>query len=472
MNVVRSVLGSRVALFLSGIVITATIASLFYLVVNYKYYYTGAGWQIENEAKLVKSAIDAYFISNNDAEETKVRKYISNLIAKDKSYIEVQCLKDGHVLWSEKNDKSKYIDSTRTVVNFEDTISNLGHIYHISIKRGNRPKWYTQLYRAWTFSVADYIMDKQGYVKGRLDYRSWPLVFSVILSALFVTFSLLFYRKIHLDGIKQVSVLQSQLQLLRDHRKKLVTEKNAMSESLSNLEVVSKQLNDENKKLRMIASKAKQFYEENKLLLKNSSELSEKYRELEEKYGYNNNYIAMMNDEIDKLKDQLQYKVKEIEARDIDIVEKETVITDLQKNLLYLPSNTEEVSAQKKIEKVLKTVLPHVKFTKQAVKQIVNDAPTHDVKTLEIMSHLLVALENNYEYEELCKRFNCENMSETHGVYRLKKGDCRVYFFFAPKNVKLSSCYKDAIVEVVELLYKKKKDDISDYVKNCKPSWL
>jgi len=471
MKLAKQILDSRIALSLLSLFLTIIISSAFYLVVNYKFYYTGAEWQIVSEAKIVRNAIYAYLASGADTDGSTDRKYISNLIANDKSYIEVECLKNNQIIWTEKNSKAKYLDGTRTVVPYEDNISNKDRIYHIKIQRGNRPKWYVQLYRAWTFSAADFFRDKDAYAKGRLDYRSWPLVFSVILSALFVTFALLFYRKMHLDGIRQINDLHSQLQMLKDHRNQLVAERDSMSGSLDKLDLVSKKLYSENTKLRETNDKARLLYEKYKELISQSNDDSEKYKILSTKYEYDSKFMTMMDEEIGNLRSQLEIRDNEIKSKDLDIAQKEALITDLQKSLALPPLSAEDTSAQKKIEKALKTVLPHVLFIKPALKQIVNDAPLSEVTTLEIMSQLLVALENSYGYEELCKRFTCENMSETKGVYRLKKGDCRVYFFFIPKNIKTSNAYKNANVEVVEVLYKKKKDGISDYVKNCKPSW-
>lgn len=471
MKMMMRICDSLVTSIFFGVVTTAVIASIFYLVVNYKFYYTGAGWQIKSEAIIVRNAIEAYVKSSGDKESTVIRKCVANMISKDKSFVKVECIKDNQIIWTEQNDKDKYLDGKRTLIGFDDSINNNGHTYHISIKRGNRPKWYTQLYRAWTFSAADYFKNKDAYVKGRFDYRSWPLVFSVILSGILVTFAMLFFRRVNQDNIRQVSDLQNQLQALVEQRNKLVMERDVMSESVDKLEYAGRQMQNEYTRLKEANEKSRALYEKYKDLIAKSADNDNKYTDLSMKYEESNEYIKLMDEEIAHIRNQLDDKNKEIELREMHILEKEAVITKLQKSLSLTPRSAEDTSAQKKIERALKTVLPHVLFTKPALKQMVTDAPVSDVTTLEIMSQLLVALESNLDYEQLCKRYTCEIMKDTNGVYRLKKGDCRVYFFFIPKNAKAINFYKNAYVEVVEVLYKKKKDEISDYVKQCKPSW-
>lgn len=471
MKMMMRICDSSVASIFFGVVSTAVIASIFYLVVNYKFYYTGAGWHIESEAIIVRNAIEAYVNSSGDKDYGVIRKCVANMISKDKSFVKVDCIKDNQIIWTEQNDKDKYLDGTREPVSYNDSINNNEHTYHISIKRGNRPKWYTQLYRAWTFSAADYFKNKDAYVKGRLDYRSWPLVLSVILSGILVTFAMLFFRRVNQDNIRQVSDLQNQLEDLVEQRNKLVMERDVMYESLNKLEYAGRQMQNEYTRLKDANEKSRALYEKYKNLIVKSADDDKKYTDLSMEYEEGNEYIKLIDEEIARLKNQLDDKNKEIELRKKHILEKEAVITKLQKNLSLMPHYAEDTSAQKKIERALKTVLPHVLFSKPALKQIVTDAPVSDVTTLEIMSQLLVALESNLDYEQLCKRYNCEVMKDTNGVYRLKKGDCRVYFFFITKNAKAINCYKNANVEVVEVLYKKKKDEISDYVKQCKPSW-
>ena len=134
-------------------------ASLFYLLINYKFYYTGKEWQIKSEAKIVNNAIESYLASNTSADETTTRKYIAYLIAKDKSYVKVDCLKDNNLIWSEKNDKEKYLDDTRTVVQFNSNINNQGITYHIT----NSEPDYSTLFS----SIATFPMLKETPDQGR-----------------------------------------------------------------------------------------------------------------------------------------------------------------------------------------------------------------------------------------------------------------------------------------------------------------
>ncbi|MDD2271131.1 MAG: hypothetical protein PHP95_04130 [Desulfuromonadaceae bacterium] len=483
MKLIKRILNSTVALFVFGVILTVIISSSFYLLINYKFYYTGTEWQIKSEANIVSNAIEAYLTSNADKDVVVTRKYINSLISRDKSYIEVECLKGNESIWMEKNNKDKYLDGTRSIVSFETSINRNDLVYHIKINRGNRPKWYTQLGRAWTFSLADYLKDKNGYVKGKMDYRSWPLVFSIILSGLCVLSTLLFFRKIYLDGLRQLADIKNQLKSLNADRSQLVTDRNTMADSLDKLEFASKKLYNVNINLKNEIARLGYYETVTKSLEDENTQLKEchdkarllykNYKELSVKSEDDCEFLKMMEFEINKLKDELVNKDKEIENKDNAIINKEKEITKLQRNISLSSLNTDDTSSQKKIDKILKTVLPHVMFTKHSVKQIVKDAPVSDMVTLEIMSELLVALDSKHELVELYKRFSCEEMKDNkYGLYRLKKGTCRVYFYFIPSNSTASNGYKNMYVEVIDVLYIKKQNEISDYVKNARPSWL
>lgn len=488
MRVFSSIVLRWWSFILVSIVFSVLISSIFYLVLNFLFYYKGAEWNIKSEAKIVRNALDAYLSTNSDKNNTTVRGYISRLISRDKSYIVVKCVNGQNVVWVEANGNLRYLDGTRDIVQFVDSIISNELVYHIEVKRGNRPRWYRQLYRAWTFSFEDYIKDKEKYITKGYKYRSWPLYLGFILSGISVLSVMMFIRKICMDNLRQLNEFQDQLASLNESQSKMIIERDAMSASLSNLHKAGKQLYAENIELKRKLDKLsyyetvtselenendqlKIYFEKARLLYKEYKSVKNKYDVVKDKLNEGNEYLDIMNEEIAKLQEQLNYKDNEINSKSMEIMAKEKEINELQKRISLNKYQINDISIHKNVDKALKTVLPRVLFSKHAVKQIVADAPLSDNNTLEIMSQLLVAIENGYQYEELCKRYNCKNMKENYGLYRLKKGDCRIYFYFIPVEVKKQCGYKNSIAEVVYVLYKKKQNSIPDYVKKCRPSW-
>lgn len=466
MNKMYYFIDKRWKIFIVWALFTVTLSSIYYLLVNYKFYYKGAEWQILSEANITKSAIESFIAINNGNDNKITRLYVDKLINKDKSYVKVVCFHDGAMVWQQSNNKENSLDGSRSIVSFEDNIHAGKYDYQIKIQRGNRPHWYVQLYRAWTFSLTDYLRDKDGYIKGRKDYRSWPLLYSIIVTGIFVMTVLMYFRKINIDRIKQLMDLKTQLDELRD-------EKEILSLTIDKLRNASNGLSSENALLKKEINKYKSIEGIVSSLSAEKEQLKSKINETagitEEHQKLKNDYdeVCEYNDIINK---QLEALMHDLDNKKNKIRDKEIAITELQnKILLARHVEDEDISSQKKVDRILKTVLPHVLFTKYSIRQIVKEAPLQDMATLETMSQLLVALDANHDYDELSKRYSCEEMC--NNVYRLKKAKCRVYFYFIPKNLRNNNLYKNSYAEVVYVTYHKKQQSAPEYIEQCKPSW-
>lgn len=180
------------------LIVTIILASSFYLLLNYKFYYTGASWQINSEASIINNAIRAYLNAYEANDNENTITYITNLIATDKSFIAVTKEKNGKIEWKLSNDKS--VDTSRTIVENKYYIEKDGCLYTIDIRRGNRPRFYTQLARAWSFSLKDYLKNKENYINNKLHYRTLPLLYGLILTAICVWSIMLLFRKNYYDN--------------------------------------------------------------------------------------------------------------------------------------------------------------------------------------------------------------------------------------------------------------------------------
>lgn len=209
-----------------GVVISAVIASILYGFNWHTFYDTRTNFAL-NRAELVAKDIETLAEATNASpgNDGEFRKALEHYMASRRQLITVSRVRNSEektVEWVQSNDAA--VDESRTLVasDFEleagraaDSSSSL----QVSFQVGVRPRFGIALFRAWTFSVLDYIESPQYWRDDFLYNRSIPL-YGYLVTILFVGFGTIraFYR----DQLERIRLEQeahevaAELDQLRD----------------------------------------------------------------------------------------------------------------------------------------------------------------------------------------------------------------------------------------------------------------
>lgn len=186
----------------AGLVISAAIASILYGFNWHTFYDTRTNFA-QNRAELVAKDIETLAKATNASpgNDGMFRKALEHYMAPRNQLITVSRVRNGeekNVEWRQSNEAA--VDESRKLVSSDFKLeggraAGINSSLHVSFQVGVRPRFGIALFRAWTFSVVDYIESPQNWRDEFLYNRSIPL-YGYLVTILLVGFGTIraFYR--------------------------------------------------------------------------------------------------------------------------------------------------------------------------------------------------------------------------------------------------------------------------------------
>lgn len=186
----------------AGVLISATIASILYGFNWHTFYDTRTNFALNRAEQVAKDIETLAKVTNaSPGNDGMFRKALGHYLASRRQLITIRRVRNGgekYVEWEQSNEV--VVDESRTLVasDFElesGRAAGISSSLHVFFQVGIRPRFGTALFRAWTFSVRDYIESPQNWRDQFLYNRSIPL-YGYLVTILIVGFGTIraFYR--------------------------------------------------------------------------------------------------------------------------------------------------------------------------------------------------------------------------------------------------------------------------------------
>lgn len=192
-------LNTRLRMLVTWFVISAVLSTIIFIKVNYEPYYLTKGIEYEREAKRLCKSIkimsDSLVGTENSA--LKVMDTAKELILLSSSFVEISLNDEVRI----DNGKKLSVDKERSLVTYEFAFTNPIGSFTISTVKSNKPKIKDHLWRAWTWSIQEFIQDKEGYLKYKSYQRSEFLYKTLAVIGVFVFFMLTLLKSKHEENI-------------------------------------------------------------------------------------------------------------------------------------------------------------------------------------------------------------------------------------------------------------------------------
>lgn len=175
----------------TSFLLSAFLATIIFIKINYEPYYLTKGIEYEIEAKtLCKILRD---ISNPltpaNSQSKAIMNAINRIISHSSSYVVISVGNQ----FEFDNGKKDSLDISRSTVTYQDSFTSSIGFLNIRTWKSNKPKLRDHLIRAWTWSAIDFMKDYKGWLSHNLYQRSEFLYkgLAIIWVSMIFMFSLL-----------------------------------------------------------------------------------------------------------------------------------------------------------------------------------------------------------------------------------------------------------------------------------------
>lgn len=325
----KNVLGRIISRYpiVFSVLVAILLASAVYAVNNY-FFYRSREFDKNYEAQIVFQGVQSLTraeINNDPHLKALVESYINDIRAS----VTVEKSRDGVKVWKTWNGKQQ--DASRQMIKKEMQFEADNSRYVIIYEYGNRPDMLLSVWRAFSFSIYDYVENSEQYWKYRLLNRSLPFwsYFLIIIFAVLVSV------KKYKQDLQVIPLLQAhyqdkmalvidnskeQLEIERNEREeieKVLEEKEKELENLSNESAEEKQSNSKliSKLKAEIASLSEQKENKDKLVYDREFQIMQ----LEEDKCNQNKRISELIKELNELSQKIKDTANMEQEHDRDV---------------------------------------------------------------------------------------------------------------------------------------------------------